>query len=105
MDKFFALAAPIRREIIAILSDGDQLTATMIAEKFQLTPAAISQHLKVLLNSKLVRMHKDAQKRIYELNPIGIAELEQWASQIATQLSKVNPLPQNKSSVENEEIA
>lgn len=104
MDKFFALAAPIRREIIAILSDGEQLTATMIAEKFQLTPAAISQHLKVLLSSNLVQMHKEAQKRIYELNPIGIAELESWASQIATQLKKTNPIPK-LNPTDNEEVA
>lgn len=104
MDKFFALAAPIRREIIAILSDGDQLTATMIAEKFQLTPAAISQHLKVLRSSNLVRMHKDAQKRIYELNPLGIAELEAWASQIATQLNRANPIPK-VTPPDNEEVA
>lgn len=93
MDKFYALAAPIRREIIALLSDGEQLTATTIAEKFQLSPPAISQHLKVLLNCKLVRMHKEAQKRIYELNPIAIAEVEAWANQIAQQLMKVNLNP------------
>jgi len=92
MDKFYALAAPIRREIIALLSTGEQLTATTIADKFQLTPPAISQHLKVLLDCKLVRMHKQAQKRIYELNPIAIAEVEAWASEIAKHLAKVNSI-------------
>ncbi len=94
MDKFYALAAPIRREIIALLSDGAQLNATTIAEKFDLTAPAISQHLKVLLDCKLVRMHKQAQKRIYELNPIAIAEVESWAREIAKHL---NPLPSSSS--------
>lgn len=89
MDKFYALSAPIRREIIALLSEGDKLTATAIAEKFQVSPSAISQHLKVLLNSSLLQMHKQAQQRIYELNPAGILELETWANQIAEQLGKV----------------
>lgn len=105
LDKFYALSAPIRREIIAMLSDGDQMTASMIAEKFPLTPAAISQHLKVLLSSNLVQMRKEAQKRIYELNPIGIAELEQWASQITAQLDKVNPLPRKTATVDKKEVA
>lgn len=100
MDKFFALAAPIRREIIALLSEGEQLTSTAIAEKFQLSAPAISQHLQVLLNCKLVQMHKQAQKRIYELNPIAIAEIEAWANEIALQLSKVNPLTPKSSTKE-----
>ena len=82
MDKFYALSAPIRREIIALLADGDRLSATAIAERFQVSPPAISQHLKVLLNTKLVRMHRQAQQRIYELNPAAILELENWAKDI-----------------------
>jgi len=95
-DKFYALSAPIRREIINLLSDGEQLTATAIADKFQVSPPAISQHLKVLLNSSLVQMHKQAQQRIYELNPAAILELETWASQITTQLTKVGRLAENQ---------
>lgn len=90
MDKFYALSAPIRREIIALLSEGDQLSATAIAESFRVSPSAISQHLKVLLNSNLLHMHKQAQQRIYELNPAAIQELEAWANQIVAQLGKVS---------------
>lgn len=82
MDKFYALSAPIRREIIAMLADGEQLTATTIADKFKVSPSAVSQHLKVLLSSDLVRMHKQAQQRIYELNPASLLELENWAKQM-----------------------
>jgi DNA-binding transcriptional ArsR family regulator len=92
LDKFYALSAPIRREIIGLLSDGDQLTATAIADKFQVSPSAISQHLKVLLNSDLLEMHKQAQQRIYQLNSAAIKELEDWASEIASQLDKVNKM-------------
>jgi DNA-binding transcriptional ArsR family regulator len=92
MDKFYALSAPIRREIIAMLSDGEQLPATAIAERFQISAPAISQHLKVLLNSKLVQMHKQAQQRIYELNPAAMLELEAWAQQIVTNLDAVGAI-------------
>lgn len=98
MDKFYALAAPIRREIIAMLADGEQLTATAIAEKFQVSAPAISQHLKVLLNSSLIQMHREAQQRIYQLNPAAILELEAWANQITTQLGKVSRLVDDQAS-------
>jgi DNA-binding transcriptional ArsR family regulator len=92
LDKFYALSAPIRREIITLLSDGDQLTATAIAEQFQVSPSAISQHLKVLLGSDLVQVHKQAQQRIYQLNVTAMAELEAWAGGIVAQLDKVGQL-------------
>jgi DNA-binding transcriptional ArsR family regulator len=86
LDKFYALSAPIRQEIITLLSNGNQLTASAIAEKFQVSPPAISQHLKVLLNSNLLEMHKQAQQRIYQINASAIQELETWASDIVSQL-------------------
>jgi len=92
MDKFYALSAPIRREIIALLADSGELSATLIAEKFKVSPPAISQHLKILLNTHLVRMHKQAQQRIYELNPAAMLELEAWAKQIVTSLDAVGEM-------------
>ena len=97
-DKFYALSAPIRREIIALLADGEKLPASVIADKFRVSAPAISQHLKVLLNSDILQVHKQAQQRIYELNPAAIQELETWAKQIAGQLSKVNPLSDTQKS-------
>lgn len=92
IDKFYALSAPIRREIITLLSDGKQLTATAIADTFKISPPAISQHLKVLLNSDLLEMHKEAQRRIYQINSGAISELEAWANEIVTQLDNVSKL-------------
>lgn len=88
IDKFYALSAPIRREIIALLSNGEQLTATVIANRFQVSAPAISQHLKVLLESNVLQMHKQAQQRIYRLNSDAIVELESWANEIKTQLNR-----------------
>jgi DNA-binding transcriptional ArsR family regulator len=96
LDKFYALSAPIRREIIALLSEGNQLTATAIAEKFEISPSAISQHLKVLLSSDLLEMHKQAQQRIYQLNSAAIKELESWAGEIVGQLEKVSKAVENQ---------
>ncbi|HEY5152809.1 MAG TPA: metalloregulator ArsR/SmtB family transcription factor [Candidatus Saccharimonadales bacterium] len=90
MDKFYALSAPIRREIIALLADSGELPASSIADNFKVSPPAISQHLKVLLNTNLVRMHKKAQQHIYEINPAAMLELEAWAKQIVTSLDAVS---------------
>lgn len=54
MDKVFeALSSPARRKILAYLAEAD-LTAGVIAERFDMTKPAISRHLAVLENAGLV---------------------------------------------------
>ncbi len=80
---FYALAEPTRRNIIEMLASSGQLSATAISGKFPVSPPAISQHLKVLREARLVRVEKRAQQRMYQLNPDAMLELEKWAKQMA----------------------
>jgi DNA-binding transcriptional ArsR family regulator len=82
MDKFSALADPTRRKIVELLAREGQLNATEIAERFPVSPQAISQHLKVLREANLVQVEKRAQQRIYQVNPEAVVELEEWARQL-----------------------
>jgi DNA-binding transcriptional ArsR family regulator len=82
MDKFSALADPTRRNILEMLARRGQLSATEISDKFQVSPSAISQHLKVLREANLVHMEKRAQQRLYQINRDTMVELEAWAKQI-----------------------
>jgi DNA-binding transcriptional ArsR family regulator len=65
-----------------ILARSGQLPASDIYEQFEMTPQAVSQHLKVLREAKLVRVEKQAQQRIYRINPEAMLELEEWARQL-----------------------
>lgn len=82
MDMFSALAVPTRRRILSMLASRGQMPATAIARQFRLSPPAISQHLKVLREARLVRMDKHAQQRLYRINPETMHELEGWARQM-----------------------
>jgi len=57
------------------------LSATDIYEQFSVSPQAISQHLKVLREAKLVVMEKRAQKHLYSLNPQTLSHFETWVQQ------------------------
>lgn len=85
MDMFSALAEPTRRSILEMLARNGPLSATDIYDQFSASHPAISQHLKVLREAKLVRVEKRAQQRVYHINPEAMAELEQWVKQM-TQL-------------------
>jgi DNA-binding transcriptional ArsR family regulator len=88
MDAFYALAEPRRRRIIEILANRGQMSATEIAKKFDITAQAISQHLKILHDSKLVVMRKQAQRRVYRINPTSILEIEEWLKKLESNLNE-----------------
>jgi DNA-binding transcriptional ArsR family regulator len=75
---FAALADPTRMGIIDMLARFGELSASEISGKFDSTASAVSQHLKVLREAGLVVVQKRAQQRIYQLDTITMAELEQW---------------------------
>src|SRR5437773_116143 len=81
MDQLTALADPTRQRIVEILAAGP-LPSGEIARRIAFSPPAISQHLKILRDVRLVRMHPQAQKRIYELDPAGVRELADWLDRI-----------------------
>lgn len=77
MDRFAALADPNRRRMLEMLAPGER-PAGAIAAEFALTPAAVSQHLKALREAGLVRVRVDGQRRIYSLDPGGLAAVDAW---------------------------
>src|SRR5688572_29257186 len=81
MDHFSALAEPHRRRMVELLAQGPRAAGTIAAE-FQLSAPAVSQHLKVLRDSDLVRVEVDGQRRIYRLDPSGLDEMNEWLTQV-----------------------
>jgi len=76
-----ALADPTRQRIVAMLAGG-ALSSGEIAGRFELSPPAISQHLKTLKLAHLVCVKTDKQKRIYSLDPKGVQEVSDWVARI-----------------------
>ena len=77
MDRFAALSDPTRRRIVELLGSGEQ-AAGALGESFPISAPAVSQHLKALRESGLVRVRTDGQRRIYSLDPDGFADMEAW---------------------------
>lgn len=78
MNAFAALADDTRREIVHLVARNGTLTSSEISHKFKMSAPAISQHLKVLREAKILHVKKDAQKRVYSLNESGMNEVETW---------------------------
>lgn len=82
MDAFYAISEPRRRRIVEILAKEGRQSAGQICRKFDITAQAISQHLRVLLDARILKMERLAQQHIYSINPSSIREIEQWATRM-----------------------
>jgi DNA-binding transcriptional ArsR family regulator len=83
MDTFTALADPTRRQIIESLARRETSFGDL-AEQFDMSRPAVSQHLKTLREAGLVVARADAQRRIYRLTDHGLDELEAWLDKVRT---------------------
>jgi len=81
MEVFDAIAQPKRREILRLLSAGE-LSAGEIASHFAVTQPAISQHLKVLKGTGLVRERRDGTRRMLSVRAEGLAELNDFLAEL-----------------------
>lgn len=72
---FQAIAEPNRRRILEILAESDELSSGEIASHFRQTPAAVSQHLGVLAQARLVAIRREGTRRLYRLRNEGFEEL------------------------------
>jgi DNA-binding transcriptional ArsR family regulator len=83
MDTFSVLAEPRRRRVVEILAHRGQLSASQICDEFDVTPQAISQHLRVLREANVIQMEKRAQRRLYTFNPRSMNQIQVWADEVA----------------------
>jgi DNA-binding transcriptional ArsR family regulator len=77
---FSALADPSRRHVFERLKAGP-LSVGKIAQDMPISRPAVSQHLKVLKDAGLVTDQPDGTRRLYYIDPHGLAALRTWLDQ------------------------
>lgn len=77
---FKVLSDKQRRDILVMLKDG-KMSAGEIAEKLDISPAALSYHLKLLKNADLIMEYKKKNFIYYEINTSVFEELILWVKQ------------------------
>ena len=84
-DAFAAIADPTRRRVLELLRDERSLTAGELAERFPtISRVAVSKHLRVLREARLVRSRKSGRERHYTLDPRPLASVyREWLERFA----------------------
>ena len=78
-DIFQAIADPTRRALLDQLRHGEQ-PVKQLAEPFEMSLPAISQHLQVLCEVGLVTQRKAGRQRLYRLNADPLKEVSDWVT-------------------------
>jgi len=82
-DVFHAVADPTRRAILDRLCDGGVAVAELAAG-FDMTRPAVSKHLRVLREARLVREEREGRQRVYRLTPGPLRDVSQWVESYRT---------------------
>ncbi|MCC0036905.1 ArsR/SmtB family transcription factor [Hoeflea alexandrii] len=80
MDAFQAIADPNRRFLLEELRRQPR-TVNELAKGLPISRPAVSQHLKALLESKLVTVTNQGTRRIYKVRTDGFLHLNLWVDQ------------------------
>ena len=76
-DVFQAIADPTRREIINLIAY-QSLNLNAIADNFEISRPAISQHIKILTECGLVIIKKQGRERYCEVRLQQLSEVSVW---------------------------
>jgi len=76
-----ALGDPTRRRIFERLRDGP-CSVNELVDIVSVSQPAVSQHLSVLREARLVRVDKQGQRRIYSVDPDGVAQLRRYVESL-----------------------
>lgn len=79
-DVFQAIADPVRRDIIQLLSK-ETLTVNTVAEKFDVSRPAISKHLKILEECGIVTFDQKGRERYCMIEPKKLIPAFLWIDQ------------------------
>lgn len=80
---FAAIAHPARRDLLGRLAERS-CNVTELAEPFGMSRPAVSQHLRALLDSKLIRVKRSGREMRYTLRAEGLKPVYDWVAHYQT---------------------
>jgi DNA-binding transcriptional ArsR family regulator len=77
---FSSLADPIRRDILQRVARAE-LSVGELVQKYEVSFAAISKHLKVLEKAKLIIKRKEGKKQMVNIAPYALKSADEYLEQ------------------------
>ncbi len=75
-----ALGNPVRRQILGMLSRGPMVVGE-IAGRLPISRPAVSKHLRIMKDARLVKSRPEGTQSVFELEATGFEEASAWLDQ------------------------
>lgn len=79
-DVYVAVADPTRRELIRLLAGAEELPLHELTSQFEMGRTAVSKHLAILKDARLVTDRKVGRETRYRLNATPLREIQDWVA-------------------------
>ena len=83
-DIFRAIADPTRRAILVLIAT-QAMTPNALAEHFNTSRQAVSKHIRILNECKLLDYEKSGREIYYRFDPVKMKEVDSWLEQFRKQ--------------------
>ncbi len=80
-----ALADEQRQKLLHVLDKNGEMNVNSLAEQFELTRSAVTHHIKIMFNAKLLLRKKNGKEVFYKLNKVTLLKLSQSLQNLASQ--------------------
>ena len=101
---FEVLVEPNRRAILSLLATSEQSVGD-IERQLKMAQPTVSKHLRVLRDAGFVQARVDAQRRLYQIRPEPLREIDEWLvpfrklwtahiDALERHLDRIHPAPQ-----------
>lgn len=77
-DAIAAVGEPTRRQLLALLREHEEAMVSDLVAMTGLRQPAVSKHLKVLHEARLVAVRPDGRRRWYRLDAAGLRAIHEW---------------------------
>lgn len=77
-DVFQAIADPTRRKLLGLLDE--EMSVTAISGHFPMSRTAVSKHLRVLREARLVKERRVGRETRYRIQPEPLVDVKDWLS-------------------------
>ena len=77
-DVFAAISHPARRRMLDLLSEAEHSVGALAGHFHKMSRPAVSQHLRILLDARLVAERKIGRERRYSLRPGRLSPVRDW---------------------------
>jgi DNA-binding transcriptional ArsR family regulator len=81
---FDILGDPVRRRILELLATGERNAGSVVAviqQEFDISQAAVSQHLSILREGGFARVRIEGSRRVYSVDSKPLQEVDAWLDQ------------------------